>query len=339
MLVPARNEAEQIGFCVAALAALDYPVGLREFLVLDDFSEDDTAARALAARVPGLRVLRMSEHLPGGPGAAPKKQALGIGAALARGTLLVTTDADCRFGPGWLREIAWLHESRQAQLVAGPVAMEGPRTTLSVFQQLDFLSLQGITAAAAGLGLHSMGNGSNLAYTKAAFEAVSGFAGVDQLASGDDMLLMNKINAVFPNSQAYAKTSNAIVYTQVENSWRAFFRQRIRWASKARFYREKKILAVLALVYITNLVLLLAILGGLVALFLGKSLPLLAAGVLILLKTALEWPFMRSVARFYGKTSLLRWFLPCQPLHILYTVVAGSFSQWGSYQWKGRKLH
>ena len=39
-----------------------------------------------------------------------------------------------------------------------------------------------------------MCNGANLAYTKNAFNAVGGFKDIDDIASGDDMLLMYKID-------------------------------------------------------------------------------------------------------------------------------------------------
>ena len=38
-----------------------------------------------------------------------------------------------------------------------------------------------------------MCNGANLAYERKAFFEVNGFTGIDHIASGDDMLLMQKI--------------------------------------------------------------------------------------------------------------------------------------------------
>lgn len=43
-----------------------------------------------------------------------------------------------------------------------------------------------------------MCNGANLAYERKAFNEVNGFAGVDHIASGDDMLLMHKIGKQYP---------------------------------------------------------------------------------------------------------------------------------------------
>ena len=74
---------------------------------------------------------------------------------------------------------------------------------LSVFQCLDFISLQGITAASVSAGFHSMCNGANLAYNKNIFYEVGGFKNADHIASGDDMLLMHKIKIKYPSSIGY----------------------------------------------------------------------------------------------------------------------------------------
>jgi hypothetical protein len=60
--------------------------------------------------------------------------------------------------------------------------------------------------------------------------------------------------------------------------------------------------------------------------------------LLITIKTIIELIFLLPVARFYQKATLLWYFFPAQPFHILYTVMAGFLGQVGSYEWKGRKL-
>jgi len=45
-----------------------------------------------------------------------------------------------------------------------------------------------------------------------------------------------------------------------------------------------------------------------------------------------------KVATFFQQQSLMKYFIFCQPFHILYTVVAGSFGSFGKYEWKNRKV-
>jgi cellulose synthase/poly-beta-1,6-N-acetylglucosamine synthase-like glycosyltransferase len=113
---------------------------------------------------------------------------------------------------------------------------------------MDFMTLQGITGASVQKNILSMCNGANLAYEKEIFTRVNGFAGIDHIASGDDMLLMHKIWKQNPGKVHYLKSPDAIVTTQPMKTWNDFFDQRIRWASKATKYDDQRIIAVLFLV-------------------------------------------------------------------------------------------
>lgn len=348
VLVPARNEAAGIAHCIAGLAAQSYPKDRYEVIVIDDHSADGTGDIVRATRVPGLalRCLRLADVLVSGEGVgrAYKKLAIGAGIAAAAGDLIVTTDADCRFDPGWLATLAAFYEERGAKFIAAPVRIgepggmgdpgaRRPFSWLAVFQTLDFITLQGITGAAVGKKFHSMCNGANLAYEKKAFYEVEGFKGIDSIPSGDDMLLMHKIYRKYPDAVFFLKSPQAIVSTAAEGSWRGFINQRVRWASKADRYDDKRIFWVLLLVYILNLGLLLL---AAAAFWNSRWGWLFLAG--LLLKTAVEYPFVRSVAVFFGQQSLMRYFPFLQPFHIVYTVVIGGMGKFGSYRWKERKI-
>jgi hypothetical protein len=162
---------------------------------------------------------------------------------------------------------------------------------------------------------------------------VNGFAGIDAIPTGDDMLLMHKIYTRYPDQVFYLKSNNAIVETEPAASWSAFFHQRIRWASKADKYQDKRITSVLVLVYVLNLCFL--ALG--IASF-WKNTWLFFFGVFLLAKILIEFPFVQSVARFFGQQRLMWYFPLLQPLHILYTIIAGWLGRFGSYKWKGRRI-
>jgi cellulose synthase/poly-beta-1,6-N-acetylglucosamine synthase-like glycosyltransferase len=199
---------------------------------------------------------------------------------------------------------------------------------LNEFQVLDFLALQGITAAAVGAGKHSMSNGANLAFEKSAFIAVGGYQGVDQIASGDDMFLMHKMKTTLSNRIGYLFHPGAIVLTKAMDTWKGFVMQRIRWSSKARYYDDASIFWVLLLVYLYNLSFLILLLAGDYSSFL----------ISIAFKTFFELFFLTPVSHFYKLPGQLRYFALYQPLHILYTLVAGLFGQIKTYTWKGRRV-
>ncbi len=330
IIIPARNEAYHLPALLQSLNEQSYPKEYFEVIVVDDFSTDDTAA--IAATFPFVNCIQLKNFVEEGSINSYKKKAIEIGIAHSKGQLIVTTDADCVVPKNWLQTIASFYATHQPQLIVMPVSINCGLKAIEIFQALDFMSLQGITAASVHSNKMSMCNGANLAYTRKAFEAVNGFSGIDTIASGDDMLLMHKIASHFPDSIAYLKSKEVIVQTEPVNSITAFFNQRIRWASKADKYDDKRIFGVLLLVYGLNVMMLILFIASLI----NNS----WAGVLLLFaaKTSMELFFLYPVASFFEKQKLL-WFFPlAQPFHIIYTVIAGWLGKFGSYQWKERKV-
>ncbi|TAG12868.1 MAG: glycosyltransferase [Sphingobacteriia bacterium] len=335
IIIPARDEAENISACLNTILQQNYPVAFTEVLVVNDYSTDDTAAivAEFSLKYPFIRLINLADHLDGKVINAYKKRAIEIAVAQSKGNWMVTTDADCLLPVDWLFLLDQYIQEKNPMLVAAPVMFTQLKSVIGIFQSLDFISLQGITAAAVAAGYHSMCNGANLAYEKKAFYAVGQFKGIDHLASGDDMFLMHKIKQQYPARLGYLFSPKVIVETAPMPNWNAFLQQRIRWASKADSYTEKSIFWVLALVYSFNAALLL---GVLVAFFTEG----LWYWVLyfIGIKTLVELLFMLPVARFYGLQQTLLYFPLLQPLHIFYTVIAGWLGKFGKYRWKNRTV-
>lgn len=327
VIIPARNESANIGACLSALMEQTYPKELLEIIVVNDASEDETADIVRSFPV----TLIQSTPKPGT--IAFKKQAIATGISQASGTLILTTDADCMVAPTWVRTMVNTLHTQRAYMITGPVKMMPGPGFLSIFQSLDFAILQGITAASVGSGIHDMSSGANLAYIKSFYHEVGGFKGIDDIASGDDMLLMQKFSAQYPGSIGYAFSTEAMVRTKTEPTWKLFLQQRIRWASKATKYKDPVLFRILLLVYLVNLwILTLWVIGiwNHPAFFYGL--------VLMLLKLIIEWPFVKRVLQFFSLRELMPWFPIAQPLHILYTIVSGFFGQAGGYRWKGRNV-
>jgi cellulose synthase/poly-beta-1,6-N-acetylglucosamine synthase-like glycosyltransferase len=334
IVIPARNEALNIKACIDSILAQDYPAEFFEVIVIDDFSEDDTAfmVKAFSHVHPNVHLLSLADYYKPGEMNSFKKKAIEKAVSKAKGDWIVTTDADCMVPVQWLSLYNdYIQENlphNKLVFIAAPVMFIKEKGILNEFQILDFLALQGITAAAVGAGKHSMSNGANLAFEKSAFIAVGGYQGVDQIASGDDMFLMHKMKVTLSNRIGYLFNPGAIVLTKAMGNWKEFIMQRIRWSSKARYYDDKTIFWVLLLVYLYNLSILLL-------LFVGEYQSLL---ITIAFKTFFEMFFLEPVTKFYKLPGQLRYFPLYQPLHIVYTLVAGLFGQVKTYTWKGRRV-
>ncbi|MEO6931682.1 MAG: glycosyltransferase [Chitinophagaceae bacterium] len=333
IIIPARNEEKNIANCLNALIAQTYPPSHFQVIVINDHSTDGTEEIIRKMALPNVLLINLRDHLQEKFTNSYKKRAIELGIRQATGELILCTDADCVARPGWVESMVNHQHKTGAVFIAAPVSISGDDSLLGIFQTLDFLPLQGITAAAVHRKVHSMSNGANLAYTREAFEKVNGFEGIDEIASGDDMLLMHKMGVAFPGRLSYLKSKEAIITTRPEPTIKAFMHQRIRWASKAGKYRDKSINAALLLVYLVNVA---------VGVFMIASLfsPVWLWNLLLLfvIKIFIEFFFVQSIARFYRLGRLMIFFPFIEPLHVLYTIFAGWLGVFGTYQWKNRKV-
>ncbi len=339
IIIPARNEESNIEQCLDTIVAQDYPEHLRHVIVVDDHSTDNTAEIVKKYAAKNILLLQLKDFITD-PINSYKKKAIETAMQFAQGEVIITTDADCMVPQKWLSTINGFYQENKPAFIAMPVQYDCSSAPLQIFQSLDFMTLQGITGASVSSGVHSMCNGANLAYTKKAFNAVNGFSDIDKIASGDDMLLMHKIASSFPEKISFLKSRDVIVKTAPMPTLSSFLNQRIRWASKADKYDDKRITLILFLVYFFNVILLAL---PVVAIFYNPlviaRLSLLAFwGLLLLAKTIVELIFLFPVASFFYNRILLWWFAPAQPFHIMYTIIAGWLGKFGSYHWKGRNV-
>ncbi len=342
IIIPARNEAANIERCLQSILANDYPTSLLEIIVVDDHSTDKTAEIA-AACSPLVKIIDLSRYISS-PINSYKKMAIEIAVKQSTGSLIISTDADCSIPTRWIQTIVSFFNIKNSVFIAMPVSLTSSGSFVEKFQVIDFMVLQGITVGAVNNNLHPMCNGANMAYSKEAFEAVNGFEGVSNIASGDDMLLMQKIAQTFPKQIHYLKSDEVLVTTGALPTVKGFLQQRIRWASKAGFYNNSGLNAVLGIVYFFNLFLFMA---PFVALFFNPVLKVSAVlsinlfqiwMLLLLMKIIIDSWFFYAVATFFKRKNLLPFFIIAQPFHIAYTVIAGWLGRFGQYQWKGRKV-
>jgi poly-beta-1,6-N-acetyl-D-glucosamine synthase len=327
VIIPARNEEKNIGRLLDSLQIQQFPPGNIEVIVIDDHSTDDTAA--IVKQYAAVRLLQSTETGIN----SFKKKAIESGIQKATHPWIVCTDADCTASPRWLNTLSSFTSQNGSVFLAAPVFMECNGSLLQRFQQMDFMMLQAITGAVVNKGMMPMSNGANIMYNKNIYSELKGFKDIDHIASGDDMLLMNKFLTAHPGKVHYVKSPDAIVNTLPMKSWKEFFNQRIRWASKARNYRDAGIFSVLLVVYLFNL-------SFLVLLAVSAYYPVYWKWLLALLlgKTIAELPLFLSAYHFFGRKGKALVFFLFQPIHILYTIFAGLLGQLGKYEWKGRKV-
>ncbi|MBI2271592.1 MAG: glycosyltransferase [Bacteroidetes bacterium] len=233
VIIAARNEEKNILSCLDSLIKQDYPKHLFEIIVVDDDSSDSTALLVQVAGAKNSSVkIKLFKAAGIGSSGGGKKNALKIGIANSTGKLIVTTDADCVMNNQWLSAIVGFYEQHQPKMIMGPVATYGETSGFGSLQSMELMALMAFSGVFCRQNTPIMSNGANLAYERSAFTEAGGFDGIDHIASGDDVLLMDKFVQKFPGQVKFLRSQAAIVSTKVQRTFGGFLYQRMRWASK-----------------------------------------------------------------------------------------------------------
>jgi chlorobactene glucosyltransferase len=189
VIVPARDEAGNIGRCLGSLLAQDYPADRLKVVVIDDHSADDTAAivRAIAARHPQVSLLS-SPPLP--PRWTGKSHACWIGARVAapESQWLCFLDADVWGEPPLLSSAVQAAAAQHLDLLS-----LAPRQELGSFAErlmlpcgLILLSfLQDLREVQGRRGSAVTATGQFMLIRRDAYEAVGGHAAVSNAICED----------------------------------------------------------------------------------------------------------------------------------------------------------
>ena len=233
LIVPARDEAATLPATLASLRRLDYPGALR-VIVVDDRSTDATAEVVEAAaredpRLHLVRVLRASRRW------APKVHAVWHGIRAGEGELIMTTDADCRLPPPWVRAMAAPFAESAVVLVLGTVTTRAAgeaRGFRERFEAIDWLSLMLTSRSLARFGWTFASSANAQAYRRTAFARAGGFGLAARAPSGDEDLLAQRLGRLPGARTAFLDDAEARVITRAMPSWGALLRQRRRWVTR-----------------------------------------------------------------------------------------------------------
>lgn len=333
VIIPVRNEEKHLAALVSDMMEQDYPKTLFELIFVDDHSDDGTKALIHSFMEvfswEGIRYLALADF----HGREGKKAAIETGVEKASGSLIVTTDADCRFPKTWLSAIAAYYQVHKPKMMLAPVRMDPGNSLFGSLQSLEFASLIAASAGSASAGFPLLANGANLAFERDAFLLVGGYASNRQYSSGDDIFLLQSVRKQFgAKAVHYIKSRPATVSTPALPGFKEFLNQRLRWVSKNKGYRDMNVLASGALVYAVNALLPLLLVAGF---FNGEAWK--AAFIWYVVKMAVDLPVLAGVASFTGagKTIVLIPFM--EILNALYTAFIGIAGIFIPYEWKGRR--
>ncbi|MCX7954102.1 MAG: glycosyltransferase [Bacteroidales bacterium] len=242
IILPVRNERGNIEHMINQILGqsfIDF-----ELIIIDDHSEDETfelAGKYIDQRV---KLFRLASEKEG------KKDAIITGINIALGKYIIFIDADVTIDEDWL-ESYYIKTMDDYDFIIGMVSIEElVDNLLERFQRIEYVAMQLVNIGFLYFKKPFLCSGSNFCVKHTVLAELINDIN-NKTPSGDDVFLLH----------SYLKKGNkicvndfykSIVYTYPALSVRRFLLQRIRWASKTKYYKNKTALLVSIVVFLTS---------------------------------------------------------------------------------------
>jgi len=335
IIIPYRNEAENLPRLFKSLTSLNYPTRKFEIILVNDASEDDSRNLAESFQHDfqelNIQLLENSRKTN-----SPKKDAIKTGIDVSRHNYIVTTDADCIVPTKWLQFFDETIQVTGAKMMAASVGfIQQPgikKPYFHNFEEMDFMSLQASTVGSFGIEKAFMCNAANMCYEKEIFINEAGFDENELIASGDDVFLLQQLRKK-GFKVSFIKSEKATVFTNYQRNLKDLINQRIRWAAKTTNYTSILAKFTGVIVFLMNLSLL--VFTGLAFL---KLIPYQFLMLIFLLKFNADFILIYKSAKFMNRENLMRHYLWSSIIYPFFTVYVAILSFFRGYEWKGRRF-
>jgi len=319
LLVPFKNEAENLPQLLHSLEKLNYPLNMYEVILIDDHSTDPYQKNI------SNFTIRILQNQGNG-----KKQALKTGIENAVNPWIFTTDADCTILSEVLRISDEIIQNNTVKMLLLPVRFQNSKKWLDQFQQIEFLSLQAVTIAGVYWKKPFLSNGAGLIFEKKTFDEVNGYRDNLQIASGDDVFLLEKFQKKYPGQISFVKNRQAVIQTRTQPDLKQLIQQKIRWSGKTRHHKSflPKITGVI--VALTNLLVIFSLISSPVNFI---------TAFIILSKFIMDVTLFNTVNRFYQAKINPLYFVISFFIYPFYFWFVLILSMKGTYRWKEKTYH
>jgi len=311
VIIPFRNEINNLSTLKESI--LQLALSPLEFIWVNDHSED--ISLSLLENLPNNHlIISLNENESG------KKSAIRKGIELAKGSYILTWDADITVPPNYF---IVLNKQNKSDLTILPVRMKG-NTILEMLYELDYYFLNSINISLSSVTNPIVASGANLLFHKSTFNSIDSFKKHKHIPSGDDMFLLQDFKKHQKQIQLLLN-KELIVETIPPQTIQTFFQQRFRWISKSTKIDDST----------TNLINALGVcyvLGFVYLLF--NSNWLIILGYKIIIDLLIFKPYLTAIGR-----KKITWFIPLfsllYPFYFISITIGLIFFR--HQKWKGRK--
>ena len=332
IIIAFRNEVKNLESLIESLQELNYPKSLFEVILINDNSTDNS--EELAIRL--LNCTQLDFHIYNNvtKSKSPKKDAITLGIKHAKYQWIITTDADCIVPSNWLKSYDSFLTSSKSTMVVAPVMLLPSTSVFDQFQTLEILSLQGATIGSFGFNKPFLSNGANLCYSKELFHSLNGFQGNNDIASGDDIFLLEKALKTQPELVTYLKCNEAIVETRPEVSFSNVIQQRIRWAAKTSSYTQLFAKFVGFVVLAMNALIIASLILSIFGILTWWEFL-----IILISKQLIDYSLISKSAKSFGRIKVLNTYFFSSLIYPFVSIYVAFKAMFSNYQWKGRTFN
>lgn len=329
IIIPFKNEEKNILHCLESLLNQEgFNNNLFEIILVNDHSKDKSLNilnyKLNKINQNNIKVISLKDGFG-------KKAAIEQAIHIAKGDIIITSDADC-YTPNryWILSILnYFKNNKDCRLLICPVLFEGEKT-FQKFCSLEFLSLTAMTSTLAMLKIPVLCNGANLAYYKKDFLTLNPYKDNKQILSGDDIFLLQKFKRKLKRKEIkFIKSNSAVILTQAPENFFSFFKQRIRWASKTKFYKDKESSILAFFILFVNIIIIVLFL-----LYLLKKIEFSYFLLFFAIKSIADFLYLFVIALYYKQVKLLSYFLIWSIFYPLYVVLIAIIINFTKENWK-----
>jgi cellulose synthase/poly-beta-1,6-N-acetylglucosamine synthase-like glycosyltransferase len=320
IIVAARNEEKNITRCLDSLNKLMYPDGKLEIIIVDDFSQDNTGKiiDEFIKDKPRFRKITPEDN----SGLKGKVNALSSAVKIARGDIILLTDADCEAAPDWAASLASYYKE-DVGIVNGFTVINN-NTVCSAVQGIDLVFLLSAASGSINLNYPVSCIGNNMSFRKQAYLETGGYENFP-FSVTEDFMLLHKISELKKYKIIYPLLKESVVISNPCNGLKELVNQKKRWG-RGGFIAPQFGFLIMGIAFVSNLLVLLT--------------PLFFTTVwlyLAVFKIIVDYLFLYPVHSVLGIKNQLKYFAFFQVYFILYTTMLPLillFSR--KINWKGR---
>jgi len=308
IIVPARNEEHNIQKCIFSISANTYPKDKFEIIAVNDRSTDSTGKilEDLSLEISNLVIKNISEvtkneNLKGKPGAIQS------GFDIAKGSVVIMTDADCTVNQNWIQSIVETYNDSEVGMVAAFTNING-KNIFENFQAVEWVYLH--TMASAGVALKApLGcYGNNLSIRKEIFDSMGGYRKI-KFSVTEDLALLQGVFKI-GRKVRYLCTFDSKVDTHPCKTFSEYLSQHHRWTVGGMNLGWKAVLFIITSISVY--------LGLVLSIVHGHSLFII---LFIALRYFGDFSIILPSLFAIKQVRLLKWFIPAIPFFIFMEMI------------------